>query len=721
LWIYTPYLPAWETRDLGAWADALAPNIVLHSQIPQTPFKACGDQTKRVAADTPPWPISSVLVRSMSTVLVRSISPIIETAGSPPTRLVQRRAARIAGALLVALVCFAGAAGGASAAGLVVTVQPPPVVEGQVFNGTVATVVDTSAFGGADLASNYSAKIAWGDGVTSTATVIAGSGEFSIATSGAGHTYAEEGTYLMTVEVTDEDGSSGSASSTFTVADAPLSAAPVAAPVAFEGTGAGTTVGLSVFETAIGGTDNHAAVGEQGGGFRKVNWDEVKLDGSDSGGATTTIAASHVVAIADDRFASRGIDLRAPIAVAGDGFLSVNSFVSGRFPAFSAPNIAAPFNGNSAALDIVAPAGPGNTPTPAATRGFGAVFLNVRLPNTTSIEYFSGETMLARAFAPVGGAGLPSFVGELFASPVVTSVVINLGTAQIFSFDGTTFAPGVESSEGLSNNLVAMDDLALAEPAPEAPALSGTAGTPVSAAASFSDSDPNASAGDFTASIDWGDGTRSGGHVTAAGSGGFTVVGGHTYPVAGTFAVAISAQDLGGAKRTFHTTATVAAAVSSPPPASSLPPSSTSLPRSPPRCSLSRPSVTFARIGVAVRARHGHGTQDLIVRRLEAIARCDQSASALLTAVASLTPAHKAHTLHGGVRTKGAISLGQVRASLSENVSAKLAIALTAAASAKLRSAVAQHQRVSVTMTLSAANGNGATSASASVANLKLR
>jgi hypothetical protein len=624
----------------------------------------------------------------------------------------------------VALLCSAVAADRASAAGLVVTVQPPSVVEGQAFNGTVATVVDTSAFGGADIASNYSAEISWGDGVTSTGTVITGGGQFVIVAPVVGHTYAEEGHYTLTVEVSDIDGSSGSASSTFTVADAPLSAAPVAAPSTFEGAGAGTAFGLSVFEAAIGGADNHAAVGEQAGGFRKVNWDEVKLDGSDFGGATTTIAANHVVAIPDDRYASRGIDLRAPIAVANDGFVSVNPFVSGRFPAFSAANIAAPFSGNALALDIVAPADPGSTPVPAATRGLGAVFLNVRLPNTTSIEYFSGDTVLGRTFAPVGGAGLPSFVGELFASPVVTSVVITLGTAQILSFDGTTSAAGLESSETGTNNLVAMDDLALAEPAPEAPTLSGSVGAPLSATASFSDSDPNGNARDFTASIDWGDGTRSGGQVTADVSGGFTVAGGHAYSAAGTFAVAISIQDLGGTQRTFHTTATIAATASSSSSSaspssspSSPPPNPAGSSRSAPHCSLTVPKAVLSRTRPTATASKRHKVSPVAPSRLRAIARCDQAVTAVLTAAASLTPAPKAH---GGTRSPHTVSLGQVRAGLNANASTTLTVKLTATSLAKLRSAVARHERVSVRLTLAATNGNGSTSAGASVASLKL-
>jgi hypothetical protein len=620
---------------------------------------------------------------------------------------------------MTVLLCSAGVADRASAAGLTVTTQPPSLVEGQVFNGTVATVVDLSAFGGSDVASNYTATIAWGDGVTTSGTITSGGGEFAISAPGVGHTYAEEGSYTLTVEVSDTDGSSGASSSTLTIADAPLSAAPTAAPSTFSGAGVGPTGGgLAAFEAGIGGRNNSAAVGEQPAGFRTVNWDEVKLDGTDFGGATTTIAPNHVVAIPDERFASRGIDLRAPIAVAGDGFLSVNAGVPGRFPAFSAQNVAAPFSSNTLALDIVSPTGPGGLPMPATTKGFGAVFLNVRLPNTTSIEYLSGDTMLARQFVPVGGVGLPSFVGTLFVSPVVTSVVINLGTAQIFSFDGTNFAAGIVSDSGL-DNLVAMDDLALAEPAPEAPTLAGAVGIPLSGSmASFSDSDPNANAHDFTSSIDWGDGTSGSGQVTAAASGGFTVAGGHTYAAPGAYAVAITVQDLGGARHTFHSTATIAAPSSSPPP----PTAPSGSPRAAaPHCSLTVPSAVLSRSNSAAMVARKRGkVSPAHPSRLRAIARCDQAATAVLTATASLTPTRKARG-HGPVKHTPTVLLGQGRVNVSANVSTTLTIKLIATSLAKLRSAVALHEQVSAKLTLSATNGNGNASVTTSVTSLKLR
>src|SRR6185437_1193310 len=64
------------------------------------------------------------------------------------------------------------------------------------------------------------------------------------------------------------------------------------------------------------------------------------------------------------------------------------------------------------------------------------------------------------------------------------------------------------------------------------------------AVASFSDSDLTAAAGDFSARIDWGDGSSSDGVVSGAG-GSFAIAGSHTYAEKGryTVSVAISGSD----------------------------------------------------------------------------------------------------------------------------------------------------------------------------------
>ena len=76
--------------------------------------------------------------------------------------------------------------------------------------------------------------------------------------------------------------------------------------------------------------------------------------------------------------------------------------------------------------------------------------------------------------------------------------------------------------------------------------------------ASFTDADPNATTANFSATIQWGDGTSSAATVSANGTGGFNVSGQHTYTMARSYNVSVSVADVGGATATAASTATVA-------------------------------------------------------------------------------------------------------------------------------------------------------------------
>jgi hypothetical protein len=235
----------------------------------------------------------------------------------------------------------------------------------------------------------------------------------------------------------------------------------------------------------------------------------------------------------------------------------VNTNLSGsEFPPFSASNVFAPFNSNRIQFQIVSPAAQASGTTSATTRGFGMMFLNVTEANTTSIQYFSGSTLLDDVAVPVGGMGQPSFVGVVFPSPAVTSVVVTMGTSAIFNFDGTTVVSG--PSDTAPNNLVAGDDVVLAEPTNPQTTIQATAGVPVSAVlGSFSDTDPNGTAGDYTAVVNWGDGSQSGATLSPAG-GGFSATGNHTFTRQGTFQVSTTVTDFGGSTQTSRVTVVVA-------------------------------------------------------------------------------------------------------------------------------------------------------------------
>jgi hypothetical protein len=324
----------------------------------------------------------------------------------------------------------------------------------------------------------------------------------------------------------------------------------VPSPATFSGSSASGTpvpVALAAFEAAAGGSDNGTTPGEHGTGFRHVTWNGIAVDGSDPG--STVIVPGHVVAVSRGRLQPWGVELGPAVAVADDGFASVNS--NADFSAISPDNMWAPFNSDTTALQIVDPAAPASTPVPALTRGLGVVFLNVETAGTT-IQYYNGDTLLGQASAPQGRT---SFVGLLFGEPVITRVVITLGTATIFDFDGSTATAGGQDPTGL----VAAQDVVLAEPGAGAPTLSATAGVPVSAVLDgFTDTDPTATAADFTATIDWGDGTRSSGTIAPGSGGGFVVAGNHTYAEAGSYTAQVTVDDFDGSELTTQAFAQVA-------------------------------------------------------------------------------------------------------------------------------------------------------------------
>jgi hypothetical protein len=75
--------------------------------------------------------------------------------------------------------------------------------------------------------------------------------------------------------------------------------------------------------------------------------------------------------------------------------------------------------------------------------------------------------------------------------------------------------------------------------------------------ASFTDADPNGTAGDYMVTIDWGDGsTPTIGTIASVGAG-FVVNGSHSYAEEGSYPVTVAIMDQGGSKATANSTATV--------------------------------------------------------------------------------------------------------------------------------------------------------------------
>ena len=75
--------------------------------------------------------------------------------------------------------------------------------------------------------------------------------------------------------------------------------------------------------------------------------------------------------------------------------------------------------------------------------------------------------------------------------------------------------------------------------------------------ATFIDTNPNATAGDFGATIDWGDGSSDPGIVVADGHGGFDLFGAHTYDASGSYVLSIQIRDQGRPAASVASTAVI--------------------------------------------------------------------------------------------------------------------------------------------------------------------
>ena len=84
-----------------------------------------------------------------------------------------------------------------------------------------------------------------------------------------------------------------------------------ASPVVFSGSGAEATTALDAYRTAIGGAKNIG--GPEASGRREINWDGVKLDGTDVNPNTQVVDPGHTVVIPVDRFENQGVYSRTPM------------------------------------------------------------------------------------------------------------------------------------------------------------------------------------------------------------------------------------------------------------------------------------------------------------------------------------------------------------------------------------------------------------------------
>lgn len=226
---------------------------------------------------------------------------------------------------------------------------------------------------------------------------------------------------------------------------------------------------VDAFRTALGGL-NANTPGSVGSGRREINWDS----------ANDALAAPGFLPNDFFNFLSpRGVVFS--LGTGGTGFQvsadavnatgqpaefgGINATYPTAFAPFSAERIFTALDTNVYDVHFLIP----GSSTPAASRGFGAVFCDVDSATSSSLEFFRGKESLGvftvQDFA--GDAGL-SFLGVDFGESIVTRVRVTTGAAALLDDDVT--------QNGANADIVAVDDFIYGEPVPVASSFAGLAG-----------------------------------------------------------------------------------------------------------------------------------------------------------------------------------------------------------------------------------------------------
>jgi large repetitive protein len=414
---------------------------------------------------------------------------------------------------------------------LTVTAKPlNALTEAQPFSSTVADLALNSA---PDVSpSQPTFTVDWGDGTQSSATFT--SINDLTATLSGGHTYAEEGPYTVTIAAHEVEGISFQVCEPVSVSDAPISLTagsnlsvkemrntgirqlatiqdtnPQPDPADFPQASAATVDwgdGASGPGSVIDGAVSGAHV------FAKPGSYPVKVTVVDSGGstATTTLTATvtaTLIGTGKTLTATEGIPMPPP----HDGMAGpvIASFTDQLLQSTSAGNFQA------------------------------------------SITWGDSTAATAGTVVSTGrdGEENPTF---------------DVQGAHQFAEEGTYTAVVTLRDElgrtGTASSTITVSDAALAAAAGSAISALKANSTGTLVLATFSDANLAAGVNDFTASIDWGDGTTASAGTVGAGTTAahFTVSGSHTYAAAGTFSVKVTITDHAN-QATASVTATVTA------------------------------------------------------------------------------------------------------------------------------------------------------------------
>jgi hypothetical protein len=226
------------------------------------------------------------------------------------------------------------------------------------------------------------------------------------------------------------------------------------------GDAATVTAALNAFRTSLGPL-NANVPGSFGGGRREINWDGVP-DALSSPNAfpgnffnfTASPRARGVNFTTDGTHFETSAKATNPTSTPID-FGNVNPTYVEQFAAFTPERLFAPIGDNSMDVGFFVP---GTVTVPAQVTGFGAIFTDVEMDDSTSIVAFdTNGDFIAEIPVPPAASGQFSFAGILVTSGArIGSIRIKNGSVAL--------AAASDDSPRENVDVVAMDDFVYGEP-----------------------------------------------------------------------------------------------------------------------------------------------------------------------------------------------------------------------------------------------------------------
>ncbi len=438
-----------------------------------------------------------------------------------------------------------------------------------LVNVPVLTFVDDNPL--ATIA-DFTATIDWGDGDQTSGLVTQPGGVGTPFTVTGDHTYAEEGSYAIHVDVLDDGGSRTSGNTTATIADAPLTAAAGISVNAVEGLPFTNVAVASFTDTNPGGSVGDFTATIDWGDGGPTSTGILVMVGGNSTGTIFDVLGSHT-------YSEEGTDpISVVITDAGGQTATINAATGN---GASATVIDAPISGQGAFVQGVE--GEGLSQTGGTT--FGPVVIGTFTdsnpgatsadftvaPGSITVNWGDGSAVETLTAANLTATQLPAGVlftitdGHVYAEEGTYQVLITVaddgGSTAILHGEATIKDAPLTSSPTGTQPVVNTTESPIF-PVPEfgAPIFTGPVG-------SFTDADPTSPVSDFKAVIFWGDNSSpSAGTISQPGGPGtpFIVTGSHTYADAGvnggvgTYPITIYVGDVDGSGLTIQNTANVA-------------------------------------------------------------------------------------------------------------------------------------------------------------------